>query len=174
MKKNLFIMSLALLIVGCGPSENDVRSIVQSELAKASKRTVITNAEIFATAALVQAPVIGPYNPAVRVGNLLFVSGQIGLDPQTGQLAGSSIETQTRQALQNLGSILSGAGFDSSQVVQCSVFLKDINDFQKMNLVYGGYFSEAQYPTRTTVEVSNLPRNAIIEIAAIAYKSEKL
>ena len=157
-----FIMSLAVLLVGCGPSENDVRAIVQSELAKASRRTEIANAEV-----------IGPYIPAVRVGNLLFVSGQIGLDPQTGQLAGSGIEAQTQQALRNLGSILSDAGFDSSQVVQCSVFLKDIHDFQKMNLVYGGYFSEAHYPTRTTVEVSNLPRNAIIEIAAIAYMSEQ-
>lgn len=162
MKHDPFILSLAMIVLGCSPSESDIRAIVQNELAKASARTEITNAEV-----------IGPYSPAVRVGNLLFVSGQIGLDPQTGQLAGSTIETQTQQALHNLGSILSSAGLDSSQVVQCSVFLKDINDFQKMNLVYGGYFSEAHYPSRTTVEVSNLPRNAIIEIAAIAYKSEK-
>jgi len=162
MKHIPLMMVLVLLVTGCGPSEDEVRAVVQSELARASTRSEITNAEV-----------IGPYSPAVRVGNLLFVSGQIGLDPLTGQLAGTTIETQTQQALQNLESILAEAGFDSSEVVQCSVFLKDINDFQKMNLIYGGYFPEDHYPTRTTVEVSNLPRNAIIEIAAIAYKSER-
>ena len=161
MKLTIRLMCLALFLLGCGPSEDDVRAIVQSELARASARSEITSAQV-----------IGPYSPAVRVGNLLFVSGQIGLDPQTGQLAGTTIEAQTQRALQNLGSVLASAGFDSSQVVQCSVFLRDMNDFQRMNLVYGGYFQEGHYPSRTTVEVSNLPRNAIIEISAIAYKSE--
>jgi len=137
-----------------------VKTIVANELANASARSKVTNAEV-----------IGPYSPAVRIGNLLFVSGQIGLDPATGQLAGPEIEAQTQQALRNLGSVLSGTGFDSSHVVQCTVYLKDMNDFQKMNLIYGGYFQEGHYPARTTVEVSNLPRNAIIEIAAIAFKS---
>ncbi len=161
MKTLLCALSMIVVLSGCGPSEDDVRAIVQSELAKASARTEVTNAQV-----------IGPYSPAVRVGRLLFVSGQIGLNPETGQLAGPDIEAQTQQALLNLGSVLSGAGFDSSQVVQCSVFLKDINDFQRMNLIYGGYFQDGHYPARTTVEVSNLPRNAIVEIAAIAFKSE--
>ena len=154
------ILIIALFLCGCGPSEDDVRTIVANELANASARSEVTNAEV-----------IGPYSPAVRIGNLLFVSGQIGLDPATGQLAGPEIEAQTQQALRNLGSVLSGTGFDSSHVVQCTVYLKDMNDFQKMNLIYGGYFQEGHYPARTTVEVSNLPRNAIIEIAAIAFKS---
>jgi 2-iminobutanoate/2-iminopropanoate deaminase len=161
MKTLLCIASAAMVLSGCGPSEDDVRVIIQRELAGASARTEVTNAQV-----------IGPYSPAVKVGRLLFVSGQIGLDPVTGQLSGTDIEGQTQQALRNLGSVLSGAGFDSSQVVQCTVFLKDMNDFQRMNLIYGGYFREEHYPARTTVEVSNLPRNAIVEIAAIAYKSE--
>jgi len=161
MKTIVGLISLALLLSGCGPSDDDVRAIIQSELAKASARMEVTSAQV-----------IGPYSPAVRVGNLLFVSGQIGLDSQTGQLAGTTIEAQTQRALQNLGSVLTSAGFVSSQVVQCSVFLKDMNDFQRMNVVYGGYFQEGHYPSRTTVEVSNLPRNAIVEISAIACKSE--
>jgi 2-iminobutanoate/2-iminopropanoate deaminase len=161
MKTFLCMASAAAVFSGCGPSEDDVRAIVQRELANASVRTEVTNAQV-----------IGPYSPAVKVGRLLFISGQIGLDPETGQLSGTDIEGQTQQALRNLGSVLSGAGFDSSQVVQCTVFLKDMNDFQRMNLIYGGYFREEHYPARTTVEVSNLPRNAIVEIAAIAYKSE--
>ncbi len=149
-----------LVLAGCGPSEDDLRSIVRDELGRAGARSAMTNAQV-----------IGPYSPAVRVGNLLFVSGQVGLDHQTGKLTGNSIEEQTHQALTNLKTILGHAGLDSSHVVQCSVFLKDMNDFQRMNLVYGGHFSEGQYPSRTTVEVSNLPRQAIIEISAIAYKS---
>ena len=154
------ILIVVLFLCGCSPSEDDVRTIVVNELANASARSEVTNAEV-----------IEPYSPAVRIGNLLFVSGQIGLDPATGQLAGPEIEAQTQQALRNLGSVLSGTGFDSSHVVQCTVYLKDMNDFQRMNLIYGGYFQEGHYPARTTVEVSNLPRNAIIEIAAIAFKS---
>ncbi len=155
------ILILALILFGCGPSEDDMRRIVADELAKASTRSEITNAEV-----------IGPYSPAVRVGNLLFVSGQIGLDPATGQVSGTDVEAQTRQALRNLAGILSGAGLDSSHVIQCTVYLKDMNDFQRMNIIYGGYFQDGHYPARSTVEVSNLPRNAMIEIAAIAFKSK--
>lgn len=153
-----FLFTFALLLVGCGKSEEEVRAIVQDELSRAAERSYITDAHV-----------IGPYSPAVRVGKFLFVSGQIGLQ-QTGELAGDDIESQTRQALDNLMSILQKAGYDSSHVIQCTVFLKDINDFPKMNLIYGGYFEEGKYPTRATVEVSNLPRKAKVEIAAIAYK----
>jgi 2-iminobutanoate/2-iminopropanoate deaminase len=152
------MFALALLSVGCGTSEDEVRAIVQEELSRAGERVYFTDARV-----------IGPYSPAVRVGNFLFVSGQIGLLP-TGELAGDDIERQTRQALENLMSILQQAGYDSSHVIQCTVFLKDINDFPKMNLIYGGYFEERKYPARATVEVSNLPRKAKVEIAAIAYK----
>jgi len=135
--------------------------MIREEIAQASAKTYYPSQDV-----------IGPYSPAVKAGPMLFVSGQIGLDPQTGQFPGEDIESQTRQTLTNLMAVLTRAGFDSSDVVQCTVFLKDIRDFQKMNLIYGGYFAENQYPTRSTVEASNLPRNAKIEISAIAWKAQ--
>jgi 2-iminobutanoate/2-iminopropanoate deaminase len=116
------------------------------------------------------AQVIGPYSPAVKVGDLLFVSGQIAMKPGTAELAGDDIESQTRQALENLRSILSKAGYEVSDVVQCTVYLKNINDYSRMNQIYGSFFQQGRYPTRTAVEVSNLPRNARIEITAVACK----
>lgn len=154
-----FLFITAGVLNGCGKSDAEIRSVVRDELARSFERTIIMKGEP-----------IGPYSPAVRIGKFLFVSGQIGMNPETVQLAGTDIESQTRQALLNVMGILKEAGFDSSHVVQCNVFLKDINDFQKMNLIYGGFFPDNAYPARTTVEVSNLPRNARIEIAAIAYK----
>lgn len=154
----LLVVTL-LILVGCGPSEEDVRSSVKDELSRAAQKTIIQ-----------EGTPIGPYSPAVQVGPLLFVSGQIGLDPETQALAGRDIKTQTAQALRNLNAILQKAGYDSSHVVQCTIYLRNINDFQDMNLTYGGYFPESGYPARTTVEASNLPRGAIVEIAAIAYK----
>jgi 2-iminobutanoate/2-iminopropanoate deaminase len=118
--------------------------------------------------------VIGPYTPAVQVGAILFVSGQIGMDPATGQFPGNDIESQTKQAFTNLFAVLNEAGFDSSDVVQCTVYLKDMKEFQRMNLIYGGYFAEDSYPTRATVEVANLPRDAKVEIAATALKSKTI
>lgn len=152
------LIALALFS-GCGPSEDEIRTMIRDEINAASGKTIISEGKP-----------IGPYSPAVQVGKFLFVAGQIGLDPNTQSLAGRDIESQTRQALENLKVILLKAGYDSSHVIQCNVFLKDINDFQAMNLVYGGYFPDTGYPARTTVEVSNLPRGAIVEIAATAYK----
>jgi 2-iminobutanoate/2-iminopropanoate deaminase len=114
--------------------------------------------------------VIGPYSPAVRIGGFLFVSGQIALDQATGRLLNESIEEETRQVLENLSAILRVAGYDSSHVVSATVYLKNINDYQRMNLVYGGYFQEGRYPARVAVEVCNLPRQANVEIAVVAYK----
>ncbi len=158
--KSGIVCLAAILMIGC-QSQEDLRKMMREEIAKASTKTFYPSAEV-----------IGPYSPAVQVGSMLFVSGQIGLNPQTGQFAGDDIESQTRQALVNLSAVLAKAGYDSSDVVQCSVYLKDIRDFQKMNLIYGGFFAEGRYPTRTTVEVSNLPRNAGVEISAIACKSK--
>ena len=112
--------------------------------------------------------VIGPYNPAVKIGHLLYVSGQIALKPGTTELAADDIEVQTRQALDNVKDILPKAGYKMEDVVQSTVYLKDMKDFNKMNQVYAGYFVQGRYPTRTTVEVSNLPRNARIEITVVA------
>jgi 2-iminobutanoate/2-iminopropanoate deaminase len=118
------------------------------------------------------AQVIGPYTPAIKVGDFLYVSGQVAFKPGTTELAGDDIEVQTHQVLDNVKSILATAGYDMSDVVQCTVYLKDINDFTKMNQIYGTYFVPGRFPTRTTVEVSNLPRKARIEITAVASKSK--
>ncbi len=149
---------MILLLFGCR-SEQDLRTMMQQEIAKAGTKTFYPSQEV-----------IGPYSPAVKAGPMLFVSGQTGIDPATGRLAGDNIEDQTRQTLVNLMGVLSRAGYDSSDIVQCTVFLKDMKDFQRMNLIYGGYFADSAYPARSTVEVSNLPLNARIEIAAIAVK----
>ncbi|HEY6953462.1 MAG TPA: Rid family detoxifying hydrolase [Bacteroidota bacterium] len=151
---------LAITLLSC-KSDQDLRTMMREEIAKSSAKTFFPSQDV-----------IGPYTPAVQAGPLLFVSGQIGINPQTGDFAGTDVESQTKQALTNLFTLLGKAGFDSSDVVQCSVFLKDMNDFQHMNLIYGGFFAEGRYPTRTTVEVSNLPKNARIEISAIAYRSK--
>ncbi len=108
----------------------------------------------------------------MRVGDVLYVSGQVGFKPGTTELAGDDIEVQTRQVLENIKSILANAGYEMSDVVQSTVYLKDMNDFTKMNQIYGTCFVQGRYPTRTTVEVSNLPRKAKIEITAVASKSK--
>ncbi|MDI6767264.1 MAG: Rid family detoxifying hydrolase [Bacteroidota bacterium] len=123
------------------------------------QRTVITDVNV-----------IGPYSLAQKVGNFLFVSGQIALDLQTGELVSKDIETETRQVLDNLMNVLRKAGYDSSDVISATVYLTDMNNFAKMNNIYGGYFEEGNYPTRATVQVAALPRGANIEISAIAYK----
>jgi 2-iminobutanoate/2-iminopropanoate deaminase len=115
-----------------------------------------------------QAPkAIGPYSAAVRVGQLLFVSGQIPLDPATGQMIAGDVSAQTRRVMDNLGAILSSAGLTFADVVRTTIFLADMDDFAKVNEVYGSYLSEP-YPARATVQVARLPRGARIEIDAIA------
>jgi 2-iminobutanoate/2-iminopropanoate deaminase len=158
MKKSVMLLA-AWCIAGCGPSDNDIRGIVRDELSRSMQRSIVKPLDV-----------IGPYSPAVRIGNFLFLSGQIGLDQESGQLRNESIEAETRQVLDNLNTVLHAAGFDSSHVVNATVYLKNMNDYPKMNLIYGGYFQDGNYPARVTVEVSNLPRQANIEIALIAYK----
>ena len=110
---------------------------------------------------------VGPYSPAVVVGNLVFVSGQAGRDPATNQIA-PDVEAQTEQTLRNIATILEGAGSSLSQVVRCGVFLVDIKEFSKMNAVYARVFA-GHRPARTTVEVSALPEPALrVEIDAVA------
>jgi len=152
---------IGLILSGCRTNDQHIREIVKEELASAMKRTAITNANV-----------IGPYSPAQQVGNFLFVSGQIALNQQTGQLENKDIETETRRVLENLMAILNNAGFDSSNVISTTVYLKDIADYPKMNNIYGGYFTEGNYPARAAVQVAALPREANVEISAIAYKSK--
>jgi 2-iminobutanoate/2-iminopropanoate deaminase len=110
---------------------------------------------------------IGPYSQAVKYENLLFVSGQIAIDPETQEFAGGSVEEQTKRVMENIRAILEEAGLTFNHVLKTTIYLKNINDFQKVNEVYGRYFKEHK-PARATVEVSNLPKGALVEIEVIA------
>jgi len=112
---------------------------------------------------------IGPYNQAVWAGNLLFVSGQVAIDPPTGNLVMDDIETETHQVMKNIKAILTEAGVDFSHIVKTSIFLSDMGNFAKVNAVYGSYFTD-NFPARETVQVSVLPKNVNIEISVTAYK----
>jgi 2-iminobutanoate/2-iminopropanoate deaminase len=110
---------------------------------------------------------IGPYSQAVRAGQLLFVSGQVPLDPATGQIVAGDISAQTRRVFDNLGAVLKAGGRSFADVVRTTVFLADMNDFAAVNDVYGSYFSDP-YPARATVQVARLPKDARVEIDLIA------
>jgi 2-iminobutanoate/2-iminopropanoate deaminase len=115
-----------------------------------------------------QAPAaLGPYSQAVRWGDLIFVSGQIPIDPATSQVVGGDIAAQTERVLKNLAAILEAAGASLGQVLKTTVYLRDLNDFGKMNEVYARFFSE-QPPARATIQVARLPRDVSVEIEAVA------
>ncbi len=112
-------------------------------------------------------PAIGPYSPAIRAGNLLFISGQIPLRPDTGELVGTDVASQTEQVMHNLAALLAAAGATFEHVVKTTVYLTDLNDFAAMNEVYARFVA-APPPARATVQVSRLPRDVKVEIDAIA------
>ena len=115
-----------------------------------------------------QAPkAIGPYSQAIRAGDFIFCAGQTPLDPGTGNLVEGDIEAQTRRVLQNLSAVLQAAGTNMNKVVKTTVFLQDMNDFQRMNAVYAEFFPKDP-PARSTVQVARLPRDARVEIELIA------
>lgn len=110
---------------------------------------------------------IGPYSQAVKTGNLLFTSGQIALHPESGSMITQDIATETKQVMSNLEAVLHAAGTDFSKVIKTSIFLRDMNDFEVVNRVYGSYFN-GQFPARETVQVARLPKDAGVEISMIA------
>jgi len=112
---------------------------------------------------------IGPYNQAVAAGNMLFISGQICLDPTTGNLKNRDIQDETHQVMQNLKSILTEAGMTFNNVVKTTIFITDMNQFSEINEVYGKYF-EGNFPARETVQVSALPKFVNVEISMIAMR----
>ena len=115
-----------------------------------------------------QAPrAIGPYSQGIRAGGFIYVSGQTPLDPSSGVLVSGGIEAQTRQALLNVQAVLAATGATLGNVVKTTVFIRDMNDFPRINEIYAGFFSQP-YPARSTVEVSRLPKDALIEIEAVA------
>jgi 2-iminobutanoate/2-iminopropanoate deaminase len=112
---------------------------------------------------------IGPYSQAILAGDTLYVSGQIPLDPFSGNLVVDSIQAATHQVMKNITALLEEAGMSRQNIVKCSIFLKDLNDFAEMNTIYGGYFSDLP-PARETVQVVKLPLDVPIEISCIAIK----
>ena len=113
---------------------------------------------------------IGPYNQAVLVGNMLYTSGQIAINPTTNELVLENIETETKQVMENLKAVLEAAEMTFENVIKVSIFISDMNNFSKINTIYGAYFNEATAPARETVQVAGLPKKVNVEISAIAVK----
>ncbi|ACN98616.1 putative endoribonuclease L-PSP [Sulfurihydrogenibium azorense Az-Fu1] len=110
---------------------------------------------------------IGPYSQAVKYENLIFISGQIAIDPSTNEFVNSDVATQTKIIMENIKAILEEAGINLNHVIKTTIFLKNLEDFQVVNEIYGQYFKDHK-PARSTVEVSRLPKNALVEIEVIA------
>ncbi|OGX06706.1 MAG: hypothetical protein A2Z88_09515 [Omnitrophica WOR_2 bacterium GWA2_47_8] len=111
---------------------------------------------------------IGPYNQAVKVNDLVFCSGQIAIDPKTNEVSKGDVQVQARLVLQNLKTVLEAAGSSIEKVVKATIFLKDMNDFPKVNVVYGEFFKADTAPARSTIEVARLPKDCLVEVEAIA------
>ena len=114
---------------------------------------------------------IGPYNQATLAGNTLYVSGQIAIDPATGEMDASSIETETERVMKNLKAVVEEAGMSMSNIVKCSIFMSSMDHYGEINKVYGRYFDDETAPAREAVAVKTLPKNVNVEISAIAYKA---
>ena len=117
-----------------------------------------------------QAPAaIGPYSQAIRVGQFIYTSGQVPLDPETGEIVGTEVQAQTHRVFQNIQAVLASAGSSLKSVVKTTVFLASMNDFQAMNAVYASYFGDGEItPARSTVAVAELPKKALVEIECVA------
>jgi|GEM_PF-78421 len=153
------VLAACLCLQACRPSDDDLRRIVREEMRNAGGREALSSAAV-----------IGPYSPAVRAGKFLFVSGQIALDPATGGMKQENIGVETKQVLDNVMRVLRSAGYDSSDVVSATVYVRDMKNYVSVNTIYAGYFREKEYPARVAVEVSALPKGANVEIAVIAYR----
>lgn len=115
---------------------------------------------------------IGPYSQAVVVQNFVYISGQVPVDPATGEVVSGGTPEQTHQVMKNLKAILNEIDLDFSNVVKTTIFLQDLNDFTTVNEIYASYFSDDQYPARECVEVARLPRDVKVEISMIAYNNQ--
>lgn len=109
---------------------------------------------------------LGPYSPAVKLGDFVYLSGQIPLDPETNEIAGSTIEEQAHQVMKNIGVVLAEMGLEYRHIVKTTIFMKDLNDFNTLNEIYGSYLSEP-YPARSCVQVAKLPKDVLVEIECI-------
>jgi 2-iminobutanoate/2-iminopropanoate deaminase len=152
----MMLSALMLFILGCDNEEKE------TETCKITKEVISSP----------NAPkAIGPYSQAIKVGNTLYCSGQIPINPATGELVTGTIEEETRQVLENLKAVLLEAGFDFKDVVQSTVFMTDMNNYAKINAVYAEYFTEKP-PARAAVQVANLPKFVNVEIMCVAVKTE--
>jgi len=150
MKKTfLLIISIILIAMACSQPEG-VRQVIFTKNAPAA---------------------IGPYSQAILVNNTLYLSGQLGIDPATGDFVEGGIEAQARQALENQKAVLKAAGFSLADVVQCQVFVKDMNDYAKFNAVYAEYFKK-DFPARAVLEVSRIPKDGLLEIMMVAVRAK--
>lgn len=149
-RTTLFLLALLALCCGCAHHHGTHREVVATDAAPAA---------------------IGPYSQAVRVGERLYLSGQIALDPETGTMVEGGVEAETRRCLENAKAVLEAAGFTLRDVVQAQVFLADLADYGAMNAVYASYFAEDP-PARAAVQVARLPRDARVEIVLTAVKRE--
>ncbi len=151
------IVFLIILLTSCAPPTTN-----EATTNEATKKRVIATEEAPAA--------IGPYSQAVQVGDMLFLAGQVGLDPETRTIVEGGVGAETRQVMSNLNAILEAAGFSMSDVVQAQVFLADLDDYQVMNEIYGSYFA-AMPPGRAAVQVARLPLDARVEIMMTAVKT---
>jgi 2-iminobutanoate/2-iminopropanoate deaminase len=151
LKFTFFFSLQLLLLLACGEPELTEKEVISTKDAPGA---------------------IGPYSQAIKSGNHLYVSGQIALDSGTGKLVEGGMSEQTHQVIKNIQTILNAAGYELKDVVQCQVFLADLNDYAEMNNVYAQYFKDKP-PTRAVVEVKRIPRDALIEIMVVASKQEE-
>lgn len=170
MRGGLFL-TLALTLCACHPGlyPGGVPAVTESTKALTTGEAAVEDKspESISTAAAPAA--IGPYSQAIRVGNRLYLAGQIGLDPVTGKLVSGEIQDQTRQVMLNLEAILQAAGFTLEDVVQVQVYLSNLDHYGAMNRVYATFFG-SRPPARAVVEVSRIPRDALVEIMLVAEK----
>jgi len=149
----VLLFAVALLVSACASDDT-------GEPASPTKRVIVTDGAPEA---------LGPYSQGVQVGRTLYLSGQIGLDPETGDLVEGGVEAETQRAMDNLQAVLEAAGFSMADVVEAQVFLADLGDYGPMNEVYGSYFETAP-PARAAVQVARLPRDARVEIKLTAVR----
>jgi 2-iminobutanoate/2-iminopropanoate deaminase len=149
MKKTIvLIMSLFLLLSAAAAKKKTVRQVISTPQAPAA---------------------IGPFSQAIRVGDMLYLSGQLGIDPATGKLAPDGFEAQARQALKNQEAVLKAAGFSLEDVVQCQVFVRDLNNYARFNEIYKEFFKK-DFPARAVLEVSRIPADGLVEIMMVAFR----
>lgn len=141
------------------PAPKKKKSPASKKTSSAARRAVISTANAPAA--------IGPYSQAIRAGGFLFCSGQIALDPTTGTVQATDVEGQTRRVMENIRAVLTAAGVGFGDVVKTTIFLKSMNDFPKVNEIYGSYFT-AEPPARSTVEVARLPKDVLVEVEVLA------